>query len=358
MTTVARVALPGPSNRFDYTSLDPARAGSTSRTWTRQLLVFDTRTARVLETIHVAGVHGVLAVPQLGRVFASATNDHEALTIDARTDRVVARRRQAYPDGSPTTPSSGTSSSPTRAAASRPSSTPRPPHRDDPARRRGRQRPVRRVASHVLVDVQTRDDIAVIDPRSNRIIRRVSMPGCDHDHGLLVDAPRRLAFVACDGNATLLTLDLRTMKVTGSAQVGGEPGRARVRRLAPPALRLGRERRRRRLRRGARSLAKLGQAFLAPEAHTVAVDPRTHLVYFPLQQGSRAPAAADHDAALSRLDANLGRPALREDVHGACGDEENRDRGGIDSAAINALAGRVSGIASVGLNAIELVSDT
>jgi hypothetical protein len=30
----------------------------------------------------------------------------------------------------------------------------------------------------------------------------------------------------------------------------------------------------------------------------------------------------------------------------------------VDSAAINALAGRVSGIASVALNAIELVSDT
>ncbi len=36
----------------------------------------------------------------------------------------------------------------------------------------------------------------------------------------------------------------------------------------------------------ARSLTKLGQAFLAPEAHTVAVDSRTHLVYFPLQSGS------------------------------------------------------------------------
>jgi len=36
----------------------------------------------------------------------------------------------------------------------------------------------------------------------------------------------------------------------------------------------------------ARSLTKLGQAPLAPFAHTVAVDPRTHLVYFPLQSGT------------------------------------------------------------------------
>ena len=138
----------------------------------------------------------------------------------------------------------------------------------------------------MLVDVQTRDDIAVIDPRSNRIIGRVSLPGCDHPHGLLVDSPHRLAFVACDGNATLLTLDLRTMKITGRALVGGSPDVLAYdpsnRRLYVSAesgvVAVFRE------ERG--GLAKLGQAFLATEAHSVAVDPRTHLVYFPLQQGS------------------------------------------------------------------------
>jgi DNA-binding beta-propeller fold protein YncE len=35
-----------------------------------------------------------------------------------------------------------------------------------------------------------------------------------------------------------------------------------------------------------RSLAKLGQAKVADEAHSVAVDPRTQLVYFPLESGS------------------------------------------------------------------------
>ena len=34
-----------------------------------------------------------------------------------------------------------------------------------------------------------------------------------------------------------------------------------------------------------RKLVKLGQAFLAPHAHTVAVDPATHLVYLPLESG-------------------------------------------------------------------------
>jgi DNA-binding beta-propeller fold protein YncE len=75
----------------------------------------------------------------------------------------------------------------------------------------------------VLADVQTRNVVAVIDPSTNRLVRRIPLPGCSHDHGLLVDATRRLAFVACDGNARLLTLDLRTMNVTGVATVGDSP---------------------------------------------------------------------------------------------------------------------------------------
>ena len=75
----------------------------------------------------------------------------------------------------------------------------------------------------ILADVQTENVVAVIDPASNRVVRRIPLPGCNNDHGLFVDASRRLAFVACDGNARLLTLDLRTRKVTGNASVGGSP---------------------------------------------------------------------------------------------------------------------------------------
>jgi DNA-binding beta-propeller fold protein YncE len=138
----------------------------------------------------------------------------------------------------------------------------------------------------MLVAVQSRGDVAVIDPRSNRVVRRVPLAGCESPHGLLVDSPRRLAFVACAANARLVTLDLRTRRVTGSASVGGSPDvlafDGSLRRLYVSAesgvVAVFAER--------ARRLTKLGQALLAPHAHTVAVDPRTHFVYFPLQAGS------------------------------------------------------------------------
>jgi DNA-binding beta-propeller fold protein YncE len=286
---VARVPLSGPSVRFDYTSIDPA----TNRLYiahmdASQLLIVDLRTRRVIKTIAAPGVHGVIAVPELDRVYASATNAHEAITLDGHTGTILAHAPAGeYPDGLAydsavrhvfvSDESGGVETVLNRLG-----------HRLATIALGGEAGNVQydSVTHMILVDVQSRNDIAVIDPHINRIVRRVSLQGCDHDHGLLIDGSRRLAFVACDGNDRLLTLDLRKMKVTGSASVGGSPDVLAfddsLRRLYVAAesgdVAVFAERGRR--------LVKLGQAPLAPFAHSVAVDPRTHLVYFPLQIGS------------------------------------------------------------------------
>jgi DNA-binding beta-propeller fold protein YncE len=289
---VARVPLPGPSVRFDYESVDPG----TNRLYIAHmdastLLVFDLKTRRVIKTIPVPGVHGVIAVPELGHVYASATDAREVLTIDAATGRVLARAPAGeYPDGLAYDPAqrhvfvsdeSGGAETVLNAAG----------HRIATIALGGEAGNVQYDAGSgmVLADVQTRNVVAVIDPSTNRLVRRIPLPGCSHDHGLLVDATRRLAFVACDGNAKLLTLDLRTMKVAGVATVGDSPDvlafDSSLRRLYVAAesgvVAVFVER--------GRSLVKLGRSFLAPYAHSVAVDPRTHLVYFPLQSGSAGP---------------------------------------------------------------------
>jgi DNA-binding beta-propeller fold protein YncE len=143
----------------------------------------------------------------------------------------------------------------------------------------------------VLVAVQGRNQLVVIDPRSQQITRRVGLAGCDHDHGLLLDGAHRLAFVACDGNARLLVVDLQTWQVTASHPVGRDPdvlafdpglglvyvaaesGTVTV--FAETATAQG------------RGLVRRGSGVM-PHAHAVAVDPRTHLVYLPLEdEGGR-----------------------------------------------------------------------
>lgn len=63
----------------------------------------------------------------------------------------------------------------------------------------------------------------MIDPATRAVIRRVSLPGCDDDHGSAVDSAARLTFVACDVNDVLLTVDMTTWPVTGTANVGVQP---------------------------------------------------------------------------------------------------------------------------------------
>ena len=89
------------------------RSGSTTRASTRashrlyiahmdanELLAFDSPAAGSSRRFRRPGVHGVIAVPALDRVYASATNDHQALTIDARTGAILARAPAGhYPDG-------------------------------------------------------------------------------------------------------------------------------------------------------------------------------------------------------------------------------------------------------------------
>ena len=289
LQTVASVPLPGASSRLDYASVDAQR----HRLYIAHLgsglvIVFDTKTRRVVKAIPAPGAHGVLAVPALGLLFATATDSRELLTIDERTLKVIARAPAGqYPDGIAWDPDhrriyvsdeSGGVETVFSAAG----------HKLATIQLGGEAGNVQYDpgSHHILADVQSRNAIAVIDPRSERVLRSVAMPGsCGHPHGLLVDAPHRLAFVACDENATLLTLDLDRLKVIGRTSVGAGPDvlafDASLRRLYVASesgvVTVFTEH--------GRGLAKLGQAFLAPEAHAVAVDPSTHLVYFPLQDG-------------------------------------------------------------------------
>jgi DNA-binding beta-propeller fold protein YncE len=272
---VARVALPGASNRFDYTSVD----ATTGRLYIAHmnssvLLVLDLKTRHVIDTIAAPGVHGVIAVPQLGRVFASATDDHEVLTIDARTEKVIAHAAAgSYPDGLAYDPverhvfisdESGGVETVINARGAKVATVALGGEAGNVQYDAG--------SGHMLVDVHA-------------VVRRIHVD-CAHPHGLLVDSARRLAFVACDGDAMLLTLDLRSMTITGSASVGPSPDvlafDAGLKRLYVAAesgqVAVFAER--------GHSVQKLGQTALAPAAHTVAVDPRTHLVYFPLERGT------------------------------------------------------------------------
>ena len=147
----------------------------------------------------------------------------------------------------------------------------------------------------MIVAVQGRNDLAVIDPAALTVVQRVALPGCQHPHGLSVDGPDRLVFVACDQNATLLTIDQTKWTVTAADPVGEDPDvlayDAAAHRLyvaAESGILTTLDLR-------DHTVAVTGSGRVADGAHVVAVDPTTHRSYYPVPAGSNG-----HPALLER----------------------------------------------------------
>ncbi len=283
------VPLAGTPNRFDYVTIDPQRRLLfIAHLGAGIVTAVDLRSERVVAKVrNIPGVHGVLAVPALGEVFATATDRNRLDVISEQTFRVIAHAPAGvYPDGMAYAPDvhelfisdeAGRTETVVDTGSNRRIATIAMGgevgnSRYDP------------VSHRVFVDVQTRNEIVAIDPHTNAIVQRYRLPDtCNDDHSLLLDAPARLAFVACDGDAKLLLVDTKDMRVLSVHKTGRDPdvlafdfGLKRLYVASESGVVAV-------FQLAGRQLHLLGRGYLAYEAHSVAVDPVTHQVYFPLQ---------------------------------------------------------------------------
>jgi len=133
-----------------------------------------------------------------------------------------------------------------------------------------------------LVAVHEKNEVVAIDPVAMRIIGRYPMAGIESPHGVALDVSERLAFVAGEENHMLAVVDLNTMKVLATHPVGEDPdvlafdqGLKRLYVSAESGNVFV-------FREDGKTLVYEGDMSI-PHAHTVCVDPNTHLVYFPLE---------------------------------------------------------------------------
>ena len=99
---VADVPLPGAPVRFDYQSLDASQGRLyIAHMNADQLVVFDVNDRKVVANLDgFSRVHGVWAVPELGRVYASVTGKHQVAVVDMKTLKTLAQVGPiTYPDG-------------------------------------------------------------------------------------------------------------------------------------------------------------------------------------------------------------------------------------------------------------------
>jgi len=285
---LADVPLPGGATRFDYQSID----SSSGRLYIAHLgsdlmTVFDIAKQTVVGDVKdLKRVHGVLAVPELHHVYASATGTNELAVIDDQSLSIVARVPAGdYPDGIAyatkvnkiyVSDLHGKTDTVVDAKTNQKLTT-------IPLGGGAGNSQYDSVGERIYVAVDGKEELVEIDPNTDQIVARYPLTGCKGSHGLLIDSEHRLAFAACEDNSKLVVFDLQTKKATATLAVGADPDvlafDATLQRLYVSAesgiITIFDER--------DRGLQKVAEGFFAPNAHTVAVDPSTHRVYFPLE---------------------------------------------------------------------------
>ena len=146
----------------------------------------------------------------------------------------------------------------------------------------------------ITVVARTGPDLLIsVDPVAATATTKIPLPGCAGAHGLRIHPDGKTALVACEGNSKIARVDLdRTHNLTlapsgadpdvlaidaglGWLYVAAESGDVRIFDLLKPGL------------------VTIGHEHPGRASHSVAVDPATHHVFFPLAVGPQ------------------GRPALR-----------------------------------------------
>lgn len=136
----------------------------------------------------------------------------------------------------------------------------------------------------IYAPIQSRNELAVVDPKLNRLFDHYPIPGGRHPHGLWIAPDGLTAYVACDEDDRLLVVELEGGKVLATLPLGRDPDvladDAGLKRLYVAS------------ERGMLSVfdvstpakpVKLGDAFVGANARSVAVDPGTHRLFLPLR---------------------------------------------------------------------------
>jgi DNA-binding beta-propeller fold protein YncE len=295
---VGTIDLPGPAGkRFDYLTTDNDDHYLLSGHLGAGILyVIDMKDNKLVQAIgDVPGVEGVEYVPELKKVYTSDWKENKIGVIDLHTMKVIKKlATEDKPDGSAYAP---------------------PFHKLYVSDERGRAEAVvdvqkdeiiktlhfdsetgmpqyDSIAKNVLVNLQDRDVIAVIDPSNDTLVARRPVTGCKGNHGMALDAAHRRAFLVCEESDQLAVFDLDKHKTIASFSIpdGGDVvkfdaalGRVYVACYSGAIAVLHED--------DADHFRKLADVKVQPKVHSLAVDPATHLVYAPEEQENGKPVA-------------------------------------------------------------------
>ncbi|MDE3254283.1 MAG: YncE family protein [Bacteroidota bacterium] len=291
---ITDVPMTGGATRFDYQSVNEVnRRLYIAHMGSDRVSVFDMDAGKVIQDIpDMPDVHGVLAVPGLHRVYASTTGKNEVAVIDENTlQKVASVQAGDYPDGLAYAPvqkrvfvsdEHGKTVSVMDAVNNQflkkiaiggeVGNT----HYDS-------------VSGWIITADQTNNQLVAIDPGRLTIIKRYNLPGCRGAHGFYIDTQTHYALITGEDNASFVALDLTSGVTVAKDQVGRDPdvlafdiqkhllfvssesGNVSVFKVEPNNVR------------------KISQSFFYAGAHTISIDQKKHLLFFPLKNVAGKP---------------------------------------------------------------------
>lgn len=284
---VADIPLPGPTARFDYLSFETVRRRLfVANMGADRILAIDVQTGEVDVIADMPDVHGVLAVPAVGRLYATVTGRNEIAAIDIDTYKTITVAPTGrYPDGIAFVPHPQTlyvsdklGHSDTVIAG--------PTHRRIATVELGGEvgnTQYDPVSKHVFVNVGSTSELVEIDADTHKIVARYRLEDARGNHGLYIEPDQHLAFIACEDNNRLIVFDLDAKVQIAAYPVGAGPDvlafdqKLHLLYVASESGVVSM------FREQDKQLVKVGEGHLAPAAHSVAVNQQTHEVYFPLR---------------------------------------------------------------------------
>jgi len=291
---VENVHLTGGVSRFDYQALDSqGRRLYLSHMGSNQVIVLDTKTNQVLETLSgFPGVTGLLVLPELHRLYASLSRSHQVAVVDTQKLKILNRLPAGkFPDGMAYVPETRQLYVSDELGGEVTVIDVLKNKRLTSIKMGGEVGNVRydTLSRLIFANVQTKNELVAINPGTKSIVGRYPVKGGRRPHGLWIESGSQLAFLACEGDAKLIVMDLVDHSEKAAFDVGGEPDVLSF----DPGLRIlyvGSEQGRVSLFSVKdKQVKKLGEVEVGEKAHSVQVDPQTHLVYFPLQKNGKGP---------------------------------------------------------------------
>ena len=291
---VDEVPLNGGLSRFSYQAFNPdthllyiAHKGS------GQIIVFNVQSGKVTNTVSgFPGVTGLCVLPSMHRLYASVSSRHLVESLSSDDLRVQARISAGhYPDCIAYVPDLRQLYVSDEIGGEETVIDVLKNKKIASIKLGGEAGNVRydQDLHKIFVTCQTRNELVQIDPQTQKIEKRYAVKSGKRPRGLWIDPVSKLAFLGCGGNSKLVVMDLESFQEVGISSVGKDPDMMAF----DPSLGLLYVASESGLlsvfRVRARKVEKMGDFTVGEKAHSLELDPETHLLYFPVLEMGKTP---------------------------------------------------------------------